>query len=73
VLSDTATCTGGQVLLGGGGQITTAGSAAGKVALEQSFPSSTTVWTASLLVTSNVTGAGTNTATIKAYAICGNP
>ena len=60
----TATCTGGTVLLGGGGQIASAGTAVG--ALVKSYPSSTTVWTVQAVVVLS----GTGTLTITPYALC---
>jgi hypothetical protein len=68
--SDTATCTGGKVVLGGGGQIT-ATAQRERTAMLESYASSSTVWTVVGVVT--VTMTGSNTARATAYAICGNP
>ena len=67
--TDTATCTGGKVIVGGGGQVTT--TQAGRAALLESYPSSSTVWTVVGVVTTSMTGG--NTARATAYAVCGNP
>jgi hypothetical protein len=68
--TDTATCTGGKVVLGGGGQVTSTGQRE-RTALLESYPSSSTVWTVVGVVTTAMTGA--NTAHATAYAVCGNP
>jgi hypothetical protein len=69
MLTDTATCTGGAKLLGGGGQVTTAGDIS-KTAIIQSYPSSSTVWTVVGAITSGL--GGSTTAQVTAYAICGS-
>jgi hypothetical protein len=66
------------VLLGGGGTVTTTDAKKGHVALQQSFPSGATTWTAIGVVTSDTGGSGgttadvglTGTMTVTAYVIC---
>jgi hypothetical protein len=60
----TASCSAGKVVLGGGGQIASGGTAIG--ALISSYPSSTTVWSVQGVVLVNGTGA----LTITPYALC---
>jgi hypothetical protein len=67
IINATATCPAGKVLLGGGANVTNT-QANSRVVLVGSRPTSTTVWTASAVVTTALTG--TNTATVTAYAIC---
>jgi hypothetical protein len=67
LLSATATCPAGKVLLGGGALVTNT-QAAQRVVLTGSRPTSTTVWTATAVVITGLTGV--NTATVTAYAIC---
>jgi hypothetical protein len=52
--------------LGGGAQVTSG--QPGSVALQQSYPSSTNVWTAIGTVLTTLTGG--NAMTVKAYVIC---
>ena len=66
-VSATATCPAGKVLVGGGGQVTTS-LASGRVELQQSYPSSTTAWTAVGIVTT-LLGAG-QTISVQAFALC---
>jgi hypothetical protein len=72
VLGTTATavasCTAGRVLLGGGAQVTNTSSPE-KSVVTQSFPSSTTAWTAVGVVTGQLNNGG-NTMTVAAYALC---
>jgi predicted flavoprotein YhiN len=68
--SDTATCTGGKVVLGGGGQVN-ATAQRERTSMLESYASSSTVWTVLGIVTVNMTGS--NTAHATAYALCGNP
>jgi hypothetical protein len=68
--TDTATCTGGKVLLGGGGQVTS-GAQRERTSMLESYASSSTVWTVVGIVTVTMTGG--NNAHATAYAICGNP
>jgi trimeric autotransporter adhesin len=63
----TASCTGGKVLLGGGAQVTNTKSPEESV-ITQSYPSSTTAWTAVGVVTANLNGA--NTMTVTAWVVC---
>jgi hypothetical protein len=73
VVSDTATCTGGKVIVGGGGFYTVTGGAAQrlKVAETSSIATSTTVWTYSVTVNTALTAG--NTVTVTAQAICATP
>jgi hypothetical protein len=73
VISDTATCTGGKVVVGGGGSYSVTGGASQrtKVAMTSSTATSPTVWTFSVTVNANITG--NNTVTVTAQAICANP
>ena len=70
--SATATCPAGTMLLGGGALVTTAGTTKPMTFLSASYPSSTTVWTAT--ATTGLAGAGggpgSPSATLTAYAIC---
>lgn len=68
-LTSTATCAAGKVILGGGAVAAVSDvSQTGKIGLLQSYPSSTTVWTASVTVVANING-GAN-ASVTAYALC---
>ena len=69
-MTATATCTGGKVLLGGGGQVQTTG-AAQDVAQLASYPSSSTTWTTIGVVLANI--GASKSVTVTAYAVCGNP
>jgi hypothetical protein len=62
----TATCPAGKLMLGGGGTITA--TVAGRAAMLQSRPISTTQWQVMLVVVTAL-GAG-NTASIQAFALC---
>ena len=64
--SVTATCPAG-VVLGGGAQATTS-DASHSTAIYESYPSSSTVWTATGVVTTNLANAATMTVT--AWVIC---
>jgi hypothetical protein len=71
-VSDTASCPGGSVLLGGGARLTSASGtyaqSLGRVAIVESYASGPTTWTASMVVTQNFAAA--SSATITAYAVC---
>lgn len=64
-MSSSATCTGAEVLTGGGGKVESTRLAIG--ALAESFPSGK-VWTAVAVATS--TSGHEGTLTVTAYAIC---
>jgi Collagen triple helix repeat (20 copies) len=69
--SDTASCPGGTVLLGGGAALTSTATFAqglNRVAVTASYPSGSSSWTASVVVTKNFVAA--SDATITAYAVC---
>jgi hypothetical protein len=68
LVTATATCPSG-VLLGGGGQVTTTSANKERAVLVTSYPSSTTVWTATAVVAIAALGAG-QTMTVQAYALC---
>lgn len=69
VVTATATCGSGTVLVGGGGAATTDDPAPDKVFLAASYPGTTTVWTVSAVVgTKLATG---KRLTVTAYALCG--
>jgi len=68
LVTATATCPSG-VLLGGGGQVTTTSANKDRAVLVASYPSSTTVWTATAVVATAALGAG-QTMTVQAYALC---
>ena len=68
LVTATATCPMGKVLLGGGAHITTTATQKSRAVLVSSYPSSTTVWTA-IGVAEAALGAG-NTMTVTAYALC---
>jgi hypothetical protein len=63
IITATATCPAGKVLLGGGANVTNT-QANLRVVLVGSRPTLTTVWTASAVVTTGLTGV--NTATVTA-------
>jgi hypothetical protein len=67
-LSATATCPSGTVLLNGGAVVTRTGGGSGQAAIAESFPSSATTWTATLMIVTNFTG--TSTATITPHVVC---
>ena len=69
LVTATATCPAGKVLLGGGAVITTTVAQKERALLVSSYPSSTTVWTAIGVVGIAALGAG-NTMTVTAYALC---
>jgi hypothetical protein len=60
----TASCPGSKALLGGGGSVTKVLST-DVISLDQSYPSSTTTWTARAIVDADVSGG-----TVTAYAVC---
>jgi hypothetical protein len=60
--TSTATCTGGRVVLGGGGSVSSPG------VLQSANPTSSTVFTATGV---RPPGAGNGNFTVQAYAICG--
>ena len=64
-LTGTVACAAGHVLLGGGVEVTTTGNYA-EVQLISSYPSSTTVWSATVDLETNAGG----TATLTPYALC---
>jgi len=67
-VKDVATCPSGQVVLGGGGNVSTSGGAVG--ALQSSSPTSSNEWTAVAVVTTGEAGGELH---VKADAICGSP
>jgi hypothetical protein len=69
LVTATATCPSGKVLLGGGAQVTTTATQKSRTALVSSYASSTTVWTAIGVVATGALGSG-NTMTVTAYALC---
>ena len=66
-------CTGGKVVLGGGGSWSVTGGSANllKVSPTDSLATSSTVWT--FKVTVNTAFLLTDIVTVQAQAICGNP
>jgi hypothetical protein len=69
LVTATATCASGKVVLGGGAQVTvSSGSANALVSLRSSYPSATDTWTGVAVVTLNLP-LGTTT-TVTAYALC---
>jgi hypothetical protein len=62
----TATCTSGKVVVGGG-WITSSISNGSEIAISDSYPSSTTVWT---VVGRNDNTSGDTSYALQAYAIC---
>jgi hypothetical protein len=73
VVTDTATCTGGKVAVGGGGSISVTGGVGGltSVSITDDEQTSPTVWSYSITV--NTTLGATVTITVEAQAICANP
>jgi hypothetical protein len=69
LVTATATCPAGKVLLGGGAQVTTTSANADRAVLVSSYPSSATVWTAVAVVNQGALGVG-RTMTVQAYALC---
>jgi hypothetical protein len=70
-----ATCTGGMVLLGGGARVTTNDTTnEERVILQRSFPTGVVngIWTGVGVVT-NANLELTQTMTVRAFALCGNP
>jgi hypothetical protein len=69
LVTATATCAAGKVLLGGGGRVTvSSGLADAFVSLRSSYPTATDTWTAVAIVTVGLPlGAST---TVTAYALC---
>jgi hypothetical protein len=67
----TATCPVGKVILGGGGNVTTATSGIGRGVLSQSAPVGSTMWSATAIVANASLLDGT--VTVTAFAICGDP
>jgi hypothetical protein len=68
LVTATATCPAGKVLLGGGGRVSTTDPTIAKAAMPQSYPSSTTTWTAVGLVQLSLSAG--DTMTVTAYALC---
>jgi hypothetical protein len=71
LMTATATCPDGKVLLGGGAQITDSsetGDTNDRVVLRSSYPSSTTEWTATAVVIDQIYGF--RTVTVQAFALC---
>jgi hypothetical protein len=69
VVTATATCPAGKVLLGGGALVTTTQAQKERAQLVSSYPSAADVWTAvGVVAIGNLTGA--NTMTVRAYALC---
>lgn len=68
----TASCTGSEVLLGGGGKFSASSvpSNGNGAIMYENYPSDATTWSVS---TKCSNGAGCTAGTISAYAICGNP
>jgi hypothetical protein len=65
----TATCPGGTVLLGGGGKVTASGPAElSDALLWQSYPSSSTTWTAVGIAEFNLPAG--QTFTVQAFVVC---
>jgi hypothetical protein len=61
-------CPSGMVVLGGGGNVSTAGGAVG--ALVSSYPSAANAWTAAAVTTTGKAGGEIG---VTVYAICGAP
>jgi hypothetical protein len=69
LVTATATCPAGTVLLGGGASVTTTQAQKERAQLVSSYPSSTTTWTAiGVVAIGNLNGG--NTMTVTAYALC---
>lgn len=74
MVSAQATCPSGTVLLGGGGTASASSANAstqGPVALVASFPSASTTWKVTGMVTASLSGQ--RVLTVTAYVVCGNP
>jgi hypothetical protein len=69
LVTATATCPGGKVLLGGGAHVTTTATQKSRAVLVSSYASSTTTWTAIGVVATGALGAG-YTMTVTAFALC---
>ncbi len=68
-VSGTASCPVGKTLLGGGGRVTSAGSAPlQSLVLAESYPSATNTWKAVGTVTANLSGG--QKLVVEAYAVC---
>ena len=69
LVTATATCASGKLVLGGGARVTvSSGLAEAFVALRSSYPSATNTWTAIAVVTANLPLL--TSATVTAYALC---
>jgi len=71
LVSDTATCPSGKVLLGGGARLSSTasfGQGLNRVDLIASYASGASTWTATMVIRSNFAAA--SNATITAYAVC---
>jgi hypothetical protein len=69
LVTSTADCATGKVILGGGAQVITTDTNLGRAVLVSSYPSSTTTWTAIGVVTDANLGNG-KTISATAYALC---
>lgn len=69
VITATASCAVGKMLLGGGGMVATTATQKERVVLQASYPSSATTWTAVGVVAIAALGSG-KTMTVTAYALC---
>lgn len=69
LVTATASCPAGKVLLGGGAHVTTTATQKSRALLVSSYASSATVWTAIGVVGTGSLGSG-NTMTVTAYALC---
>jgi hypothetical protein len=69
VVTGTATCPSGEVLLGGGANVTTTAAQKERAQLVASYPSSATTWTAVGVVSISSLGAARRM-TVTAYALC---
>lgn len=68
-MTATASCPSGKVALGGGGLVTTTAAQKERAQLVGSYPSSTSVWTATGVVAIAALGGG-QTMTVTAYVLC---
>jgi len=68
--TSSATCPAGKILLGGGGRVTQSDAATqeAKIALVESYPSTSTTWTAVGVANANITS--NTTVTVQAFAVC---